>query len=367
MSIYKSPRSPYWQYDFEIGGHRFYGSTKATVKREAEAVERAEREKAEQKVAQIKAARTSLRLDDVAGRYWQEVGQYHKRADNTWRMLSLVVECLGKDRLITDITDADAIKLVAWRRGHTARPGGPLLSPFTVNDTTKQLKKLFNRAKVWGVRFEHGPQWRRHLLKEPPERLRELHEGEADRLEMATRDDLAPFFAFAMASGMRLSECLLRWPEVDFPNRQIHKQGKGGKPVLVPITPTIRAILWPLQGHHPEFVFTFVAQRTGRGRVKGRIKGQRYPLTAGGVRAAWRRLRDRADVSNFRFHDFRHDFATKLLRETGNLKLVQKALNHADIASTLRYAHVLDDEVADAMERVAKSRKKSRSKLRGVS
>ena len=44
---------------------------------------------------------------------------------------------------------------------------------------------------------------------------------------------------------------------------------------------------------------------------------------------------------------------TKLLRETGNLKLVQRALNHADLKTTTRYAHVLDDEVAEALERVA--------------
>ena len=59
--------------------------------------------------------------------------------------------------------------------------------------------------------------------------------------------------------------------------------------------------------------------------------------------------------------------ATKLLRETGNLKLVQRALNHADMKTTTRYAHVLDEEVAEALERVAQSRKKSRSKLRDVS
>jgi site-specific recombinase XerD len=34
----------------------------------------------------------------------------------------------------------------------------------------------------------------------------------------------------------------------------------------------------------------------------------------------------------------------------GNLKLVQKALNHANIKTTTRYAHVLDDEVAAALE-----------------
>ena len=234
-----------------------------------------------------------------------------------------------------------------------------------MNDTTKQLKKFFNRAKDWGVRFEHEPQWRRHRLVEPPERVRELREDEAERLDTAMRDDLAPFFAFAMASGLRLQECLLRWSEVDWPTRQIRKQGKGGRWVTVAITPTIREILWPLRGHHTKFVFTFVARRTGP--VKGRIRGQRYPLTAGGVRTAWRRIRQDAGISDFRFHDFRHDFATKLLRETGNLKLVQKALNHADISTTVRYAHVLNEEVAEAMERVQKSRNRSRSKLREVS
>jgi integrase len=74
-------------------------------------------------------------------------------------------------------------------------------------------------------------------------------------------------------------------------------------------------------------------------------------------------------VTGFRFHDFRHDFGAKLLRETGNLKLVQRALGHANLKTTSRYVHVLDDEVADAMERVAESRKfrkKSRTKLRIV-
>jgi site-specific recombinase XerD len=43
--------------------------------------------------------------------------------------------------------------------------------------------------------------------------------------------------------------------------------------------------------------------------------------------------------------------------ETGNVKLVQKALNHADIRTTSKYAHVLTDEIAAAMERVTESRK----------
>ncbi|MBV8422754.1 MAG: tyrosine-type recombinase/integrase, partial [Hyphomicrobiales bacterium] len=115
---------------------------------------------------------------------------------------------------------------------------------------------------------------------------------------------------------------------------------------------------WPLRGHHPEFVFTYVAARTHRQWVKGK----RYPITLAGLRAHWHRLRKVAGVTGFRFHDFRHDFATKALRVTRNLKLVQRMLNHADIRHTLRYAHVLDSEIEEGFEAVAKSRAKRHTK-----
>jgi integrase len=101
-------------------------------------------------------------------------------------------------------------------------------------------------------------------------------------------------------------------------------------------------------------VFTYVAIYGNK--KLGRVRGQRYALSYNGTKAAWQRLRARAGVTDFRFHDFRHDFGSKLLRDSGNLKLVEKAMNHADIKSTLRYAHVLDQDVASAVERVAKSR-----------
>jgi integrase len=350
MAVVKDPRSPYFRFNFQIGGRRFYGSTKRTTRREAEAVERAEREKARRYVAQIRTAATSLRLDDVAGRYWDEVGRHHKGADNTERQIGYLIEFFTKDQLLTEITDADVARLVAWRRGHRARSGA-LISPFTVNDTTEQLKKLFTRAKALGVVFDREPRWRKHWLVEPQERVRELVGDEAERLQAATRDDYAPLFAFARLSGFRLNECLLLWSEVDWRARQIRKPGKGGKLVTAPITARIREILWPLRGHHPESVFTYVAER-GR---DGRVQGERYPITREGIKTAWRRLRKRAGVSGFRFHDFRHDLGSKLLRKTGNLKLVQRALNHADLKTTSRYAHVLDDEVAEALERVNES------------
>ena len=58
----------------------------------------------------------------------------------------------------------------------------------------------------------------------------------------------------------------------------------------------------------------------------------------------------RVGMADFHIHDLRHDFASKLLRSSRNLALVQKALGHSDIKSTVRYAHVLDDEVVEAMD-----------------
>jgi integrase len=365
VSVRRDPRSPFWQYNFQIRNRRFFGSTKKTTRREAEAVERAERERAREFIKQAVAARTSLRLDDVAGRYWTEHAQHLAGAPNTWTLLGIVLEYFGKDKLLTEIADDDVAKLVAWRRGHRAKRVTyvtPQLSPHTVNHTVTTLRKLFTRAKLWGVRFDHEPKWSKHLLKTPTERLRELSDDEAERFDAAMRDDYRPFFEFAHVTGWRLNECFLRWSEVNWATGRITKLGKGGTRITLKITPSVRDILWPLRGHHPEMVFTYVRERGEHGRVKG----ERYPLTRGGVQTYWRRLRKRAGVAGFRFHDYRHDFATKLLRATGNLKLVQQALGHASIKTTTRYAHVLDSEVAEAIERVAKLRNRRATRLKAV-
>ena len=40
MSIHKDSRSPYWHYNFQINGQRYYGSTKCKNKRDAMVLER---------------------------------------------------------------------------------------------------------------------------------------------------------------------------------------------------------------------------------------------------------------------------------------------------------------------------------------
>src|SRR5215471_18475833 len=171
---------------------------------------------------------------------------------------------------LTTIDHGEAKKLIAWRRGHRVsrrgkltkekREGLPLISNATVNrSTTKVLQRLFAFAKAEGAVFDNEPKWEELLLPEPEERVRELKSEESDAIEGAMRDDYGSFFDFARASGMRLKECVtLRWSEVDFGTRQIVRIGKGGRRVVFPITDSVRGILFPLQGQHPEFVFTYV-------------------------------------------------------------------------------------------------------------
>ncbi|MCK1507200.1 site-specific integrase [Bradyrhizobium sp. 18] len=370
MSVYKHKDSPFYHYDFQLKGHRFHGSTGATNKREAEAFERARRDESKR---QVNVARgPSADLEYICDRYWLEIGQHHAGADTTFRDLARLIDRFGKAKLLTEISDNDVAELVAWRRGHRVTRHGrgrrrqqlaPLIAPATVNrSTTEVLKKLFTRAKDWGLHFDREPDWRKHFLKEPEERVRELKAAELEKLDDTARDDYRPVMDFADASGVRLGECLLRWSEVDWDARQIVKVGKGDRKIIVRITPLLRNILWALQGHHEEFVFTYVAQRTRK--EQGLVRGQRYPITYNGLKTEWKRQRARAGVEDFRFHDKRHDFATKLLRDSRNLKLVQKALNHRNIKTTLKYAHVLDDEIADAIEAMQEKREKSRKKSR---
>lgn len=381
MSVYKPKNSPYYQFDFQISGQRFHGSTGRKNEREAGAVEREQRDKAK---AAIKAARASgggpLTIDDAAARYWREVGDQHANSATTWTDLGRLVDYFGAPKLLVDITDDDVAKLVQWRRAQHAwgraetKDGEPMrkVSAATVNrSTTLVLKKLFTRAKrTWRHAFPAEPLWADHFLAEPKERVRELRQSESAALRLATRPDYDPIFEFARATGLRLDECLLRWREVDWDTGWIVTTGKGGRIVKAAMTGPVRAILLPLRKHHREWVFTYEAVRArkpdagSKGLTQGLVRGQRYPVTYSGLKSQWKRIRAKSDVSDFRFHDFRHDLATKLLRATGNLKTVQKALSHADIKTTTRYAHVLDEEVAADMERVQLQSIKSRTKFR---
>jgi len=191
-----------------------------------------------------------------------------------------------------------------------------------------------------------------HFLPEPEERVRDLRADEDAALEEQMDPEYEMLRRFSLASGLRRNESLLRWPQVDLKANRIALTGKGGRLIFLPITSEMREILLSRVGHQPDFVFMYVCKLSRRSPE--RVSGQRY---AEGLKTHWRHCRAAAGITDFRWHDHRHTFATQLLRATKNLKLVQRGMNHRKIATTAKYAHVMDEDLLAGMETASQERR----------
>ncbi|MEH2590291.1 tyrosine-type recombinase/integrase [Bradyrhizobium sp. AZCC 1721] len=356
MSVYKPAKSPYYAYDFQIRGVRFTGSTGCTGKRDAEKFEKTRKEEGRLEVKALATQESApLNFATAAARYYLQIGQHLKGdgAKNCQWSINWLEREIGSATLLSSISDELVAKLVGIRRGEAVKNA-------TVNrSVTEPLRKILNRARdVWGQTVKKID-WKLHMLQEPKERVREMSQSEEFALFDQLRVDYHAVVRFALLSGCRLCEIVpgkefpgLRWKDVDWAGQKISVMGKGRVLATIPISAGIRELLFPLQANHDEFVFTYVAQRSNGGRVRGK----HYPMTREGLKSEWRRSKLDAGLLDYRFHDNRHTAATGVLRATGNLKAVQKLLRHTDIATTAKYAHAMIDDVRDAMEANEKNR-----------
>jgi len=335
MSVYKRPGQTVYSYDFRLAGCRYSGSTGRAEKRAAERLEAEIKQKAH---AQQKATKGPLTIAGAVSRYWIEVGQHHKRAPSTLVDLAWLERYLGKTTLVSSISASDVANLIARRRMDKVLPA-------TINrSVTQRLRAVLTRARdTWGATTQ-SIKWGDLLLAEPEERVRELSHDEEARLFAALRPDYAPIVHFALLSGCRKSECCaLTWRQIDWHNQTFTVTGKGGRTRTIPMTGHIRNLLRELPRADSQ-VFTFKSKRADFAP-----RGSLHPIKANGLRAAFDLALKNGDVQDFRFHDLRHTCATRLLRNSGNLRLPQKLLGHRDIKTTLKYAHATMDDLRDAM------------------
>ena len=151
-------------------------------------------------------------------------------------------------------------------------------------------------------------------------------------------DHHTPIILIALNTGLRRGEIFnLRWEDINFHTKTLTVHGetaKSGERRYVPLNKEIIVVLknWQNNNQYGELVFP------GK---------DRKPLKE--IKSTWYPVRDKAKIKNFRFHDLRHTFASKLVMKGIPLNTVRELLGHADLKMTLRYSHLAPDHMADAV------------------
>lgn len=355
MSVYRRKGSPYWQYDFTVAGLRFRGSTEAADKEQAKGI--AAKLRADALTNQHFPAPEAMTIGQAFGRYFTEVAERQPSADDTFRQLDRMEKDFGPGALLSRVQDSQIAERIARRRADTFRKRP--ISNATVNRETELLRRVYRRAaKTWKVDIGTMPDWAGLLLPEAQGRVRALSGPEVAALMKAVEKGCPSLLAplrFSLMTGVRLMNTMgLQWSSVDMAGRKITLRTKsklpGGNVLEIPLTSPALVEIANQKGLHPEYVFTYEVRKK---RLK-RARGERKPFTKTGWRKQWKAALGKAKISDFRWHDLRHTAATWALRETGNIALVKRMLGHADIKSTERYAHVLDQDLRNGMEATAR-------------
>ena len=224
-------------------------------------------------------------------------------------------------------------------------------SAATVNRHLTLLRAIFRRA-VRDGKLEAPPMQAVQFLKENNARVRYLTPDEEERLLGSLPERLRPLIIVAIHTGMRRGELLrLRWEDVDFFSGTITvRQAKSGEGRRLPMNRAVREILWNLR-----------QQRIREGKAKGDGRELLSPYvfcTPGGgylfnLDRDWYRAIRQAGIQDFRFHDFRHTFASRMVMAGVDLYSVQTLLGHKTPAMTLRYAHLSPGHLRQAVEVLA--------------
>src|SRR5699024_4504731 len=144
-------------------------------------------------------------------------------------------------------------------------------------------------------------------------------------------------------TGLRLSEMInLKYYHINLMTGRLKVvQGKGAKDRIIYINDDTLEVLkdWKERQFKEwgvsEYVFTT--------RTLKQLDGK-------AVRKMLRTYSKKAEIKkHVTTHTLRHTYATDLLRETSNIRLVQKALGHEDITTTEIYTHIVDAELEEAL------------------
>ncbi len=168
----------------------------------------------------------------------------------------------------------------------------------------------------------------------------------------AKREDfLAPrdqaILELLYASGMRASELVsLRPIDIDYRGKTIRVTGKGDKQRLVPFN---NSAAEAMHVYSRELRSTLLARNhTGRRPVEFFLSAQGRKLTVKGLEYILKQVEAKTGTYlGLHPHELRHSFATHLLDNGADLKMIQEMLGHSTIDTTQVYTHVSEKRMSE--------------------
>lgn len=272
----------------------------------------------------------------------------------------------------TKLDTLDWAKVDVWKheRAHKDKA-----SPHTIARDLVALRSLLSTAVRWQVIAEHPLPAKSKARERLPDnkRVRFLAPDEEKRLRQALRardarlkagrvsgnqwraergrapmpeipddhfaDYLEPLVITAMNTGMRRGELLhLRWADVDLARRTVRVRATTSK------TEKTRSI--PLNDEAHRVLSQWHRQREKGGWL---VFPGRNGQVMQGLKTAYNKLVDDAQVEDFGFHDLRHHFASQLVMRGVHLLTVKELLGHHSVTMTERYAHLAAEHRVEAV------------------
>ncbi len=156
-------------------------------------------------------------------------------------------------------------------------------------------------------------------------------------------DHIKPLVLLSINTGLRRGELFsLERADVDIERGIITVKGTTSK--------TGQTRYTPLNSEAIEVLSAWMEQTAGKLVFPGK-NGDRL----NSAKSAWRKLMKDAKITNFRWHDMRHSFASRLVMAGIDLNTVRELLGHSDIKMTLRYAHLAPEVRAAAVEQLVRA------------
>lgn len=153
-------------------------------------------------------------------------------------------------------------------------------------------------------------------------------------------DHLRPMVLLSLNTGMRRGELFdIKWSNVNFERRLITVSAETAK------SRKTRHV--PMNAEAHETLKSWRSQcDLGQSRVFESGDGKRFD----NVNSSWKALLADAKIEEFRWHDMRHHFASRLAMGAVDLNTIRELLGHSDYAMTLRYAHLAPEHRREAVE-----------------